>query len=82
MTLFLKQRDDKWDIMCESHGMTAIAGPRLFRAPPHPDIQFSGHESEARATQDCERLRTYLESLPKKKSGKTKQRQAEREVYQ
>lgn len=52
-----------------SHGHTAVAGPRIFRAPPHPDIQFS-HDSQADAESDAQTLRDYLAGLPQKKMTK------------
>jgi hypothetical protein len=82
MTLYIAQRDGLFDIMCDSHGMKAIAGPRLFRAPPHPDIKFTGHPTRDQAAKDCEKLWRYLDNLPDKKPSKAKQRAAEREVYQ
>ncbi len=45
------------------------AGPRLFRAPPFPDIRFS-HDNFADAERDAGRLRTYLANLSTRKQTK------------
>ncbi len=50
------------------------AGPRLFRAPPHPDIQFE-HATEAGAIDDAARLRTYLAQLSTKRQTKKELRE-------
>lgn len=44
---------------------TAIAGERLFRGYPRPDVQFS-HTSEAAARKDAATLQDYLLNPPKK----------------
>lgn len=46
-------------LMATSFGMTAPAGPRLFRAPPHPDIQFTHSDPES-AERDAEKLRAHM----------------------
>jgi len=78
--LTVGQLNGKFAIFADSYGMKTVAGPRMFRAPPHPDIQFSGYESEAQASKDCEKLWRYLEALPVKKA--KKKDKAMREVYQ
>ena len=60
---------EQFRLYCTSHGHTAIAGQRIFRAPPHPDIQFS-HDSQADAEADAATLRDYLAGLPQKKMTK------------
>lgn len=45
------------------------AGPRIFRAPPLPDIKFS-HELRADAEKDAATLRKYLAALPERKPKK------------
>ena len=52
-----------------AHGYTALAGPRHFRAPPHPDIKFA-HDSQAGAEADAAILRDYLSRLPQKAPSK------------
>jgi len=78
--LTVGQLNGKFAIFADSYGMRTVAGPRMFRAAPHPDVQFSGHTSEAQASRDCEKLYRYLESLPQKKT--KKKDKAMREVYQ
>lgn len=56
-------------LLCTSHGHTALAGPRHFRAPPHPDIKFA-HDSQAGAEADAAILRDYLSKLPQKAPSK------------
>lgn len=73
--LTVAQLNGKFAIFADSYGMKAVAGPRMFRAPPHPDVQFTGHESEAQASKDCEKLRQYLDALPTKKPSKKKLRE-------
>lgn len=58
-----------WTLYATSHGHTAVAGPRIFRAPPHPDIQFA-HDTQEAATRDAATLRDYLAGLPQKKMTK------------
>ena len=61
-----------WTIMATSYGQTMPAGPRLFRAPPHPDILFQ-HDTEAAALHDAAELRKYIaDSWPKKEMSKAK----------
>lgn len=54
--------------MATSYTKTELAGPRLFRAAPHPDIKFT-HDSQADALKDAEKLRVYLDQCA---SGKIK----------
>lgn len=77
MTLFVQQRDGLFDIMCNSHGMTAIAGPRLLRAEPHPDVKFTGHATRDQAAKDCEKLWRYIEKQPEQTKFKTRKLAAE-----
>ena len=58
-----------------SYGSTMPAGPRLFRAPPHPDIRFS-HISEAHAEHDATLLRAYIDTAYGKTVSKKKVRAA------
>ncbi len=59
-------------LMASSHGHTAIAGPRILRAAPHPDIQWS-HPDRDSAEKDAVKLSAYLDALPVKKSKKKSQ---------
>lgn len=43
-----------------SYGQTMPAGPRLFRAPPWPDIAFEHSTAEA-ASHDAALLQRYLD---------------------
>ncbi len=70
----LSFRGDLWYIMVTTYGRTEIAGPRILRAPPHPDIGWS-HTDKASAERDAQRLRDYLATLPearRKKKSTTK----------
>lgn len=66
-------RGDRWYIMVTSYGRTEVAGPRILRAPPHPDIEWS-HADKEKAEADAQRLRDYLASLPSRKPSKAKLR--------
>jgi hypothetical protein len=63
----------EFDLMCESHGRVAPAGPRLFRAPPHPRIKFH-HETMADAEVDAQQMRTYLGHITKRSPSKSESR--------
>jgi hypothetical protein len=69
MTVTVQKHDDAYRLMVSSHGWTEVAGPRILRAPPHPDIQWS-HLTEEAANIDAEKLRTYLNALPTRKPSK------------
>lgn len=57
-------------LMATSYNMTATAGPRLFKAPPHPSIKFV-HEDRESAERDAVILQEYIEtSWPKGKESK------------
>jgi hypothetical protein len=61
---------DSYMLLCASHGLPPMpAGPRLFRAQPHPRIKFE-HETLADAEKDAQVLRDYISSLPAKKESK------------
>lgn len=55
-----------WKLYATSYNMTAPAGPRLFRAPPHPDIRWA-HTSEESATADAAKLQAYIDKEAKKR---------------
>lgn len=66
--------DEKFALMCDDGRMKpTVAGQRLFRAPPHPQIEFRHATMEAAET-DAGKLRAYLAQLTTKKPSK-KQRQ-------
>lgn len=58
--------EDIHRLTATSYGRTAPAGPRLFRAPPHPDIAFTHCTAES-AERDAAALRVYLNGLSQKK---------------
>lgn len=60
-------------LYAHSYGSLVVAGPRLFRAPPHPDISFQ-HLSKSGAETDAGKLRAYLEAARKGGPSKAKQR--------
>lgn len=53
-------------IYAASYGQVMPAGPRLFRAPPHPAVRWS-HEDAASAERDAATLRAYLDGLGARK---------------
>lgn len=59
ITVSLDLDTGTYRLMVTSYNMIAPAGPRLFRAPPHPDIRFT-HDSEAAAEKDAAVLREYI----------------------
>jgi hypothetical protein len=65
-------------LMAHSHGRAAPAGPRLFRAPPWPVIQFK-HTSREAAEKDAQTLREYLAALPAQKKMKSRAKGAHSE---
>ncbi len=67
MTLFLQfdMDRDHWDIMVESPGMRPMpAGPRLFRGPPHPDVEFA-HARKGDAQAAIVLLNQYFATIQK-----------------
>lgn len=68
---------DLWCITATSYGTTGWAGPRLFRAEPHPKIEFQ-HNNEADARRDAAILVAYIDQTwPKKVSRDKIRRQGE-----
>jgi len=61
-------------LMATSYGRTDVAGPRILRAPPHPDIAWR-HSDETQAAADANKLQQYLDGVTKAPS-RTKIRQA------
>jgi hypothetical protein len=61
-------------LMVTSYGRTAEAGPRILRAPPHPDIVWR-HTTEATATHDAGLLQRYL---TEREAGKKISKKAQR----
>lgn len=57
---------DQHILMVTAYGSTDPAGPRLFRSPPHPDIQFS-HSTEQAAKDAASKLQAYLDACAAKK---------------
>lgn len=70
MRIFTEFDGDKYRLMVDDGRMSATpAGQRLFRAPPHPEIEFSHATAEA-AEDDARKLRAYLSALVEKKVSK------------
>lgn len=69
----LDAESGEFDLWFESHGRQVPAGPRLFRAPPHPQIKFH-HETMAAAEQDAAQMRTYLQHISGRDPSKRKSR--------
>lgn len=65
----------EWVLMATSYHQTAPAGPRLFRAEPHPDVKWS-HEDRGAAEKDAATLKAYLERVWGGAPSKRKQREA------
>lgn len=57
---------DLYELQVTAYGSTDPAGPRLFRSPPHPDIQFTHVTAEA-AQKDADTLQRYLDAYAAKK---------------
>ncbi len=55
-----------WHLEASSYGRTSPAGPRLFRASPHPDIRWE-HETHEGAAEAAQLLTRYLEGLTARK---------------
>lgn len=73
MTLSLILDDEGFRIYATSYGRTAPAGPRLFRAPPWPNISFIS-DMLAEGEANLAALQHYLDALPVKKVSKAKAR--------
>jgi hypothetical protein len=69
LTTAFSEEDLCFRIYCESHGRVAIAGPRILRGGPWPEVQWA-HETQAEAEKDAEKLRQYFAGLPKAPSKK------------
>jgi len=63
-------------LMATSHGHTSIAGPRILRAAPHPDVQWS-HPTQTAANADALKLQQYLDGLGKGPSKQKLRQQGE-----
>jgi len=59
----------QWCLYATSYQRTEVAGPRLFRSPPHPDIRFQ-HDNQESAERDAATLQEYLTNPPKPKRPK------------
>lgn len=60
-------------LMCDCGRMSPTpAGPRIFRAQPHPEVQFR-HATPDSAEADAVKLRAYLAGLTKKKTKKSRE---------
>jgi hypothetical protein len=75
MKIFVEFDGDKYILMCLGRGMGAMpAGPRLYRARPHPEIDFS-HDTMEAANSAAEALTTYIDRLTTKKLSKKELRE-------
>ncbi len=66
---------DRWHLYVTNYNRTEVAGPRIFRAPPHPDIAFE-HDTREAAEADARKLQEYLNALPVAKKKKSKDKSA------
>ncbi len=62
----VESANDRYSLVATSYGQTMPAGPRLFRAPPWPDIAFE-HDNEAAASHDAGLLQRYLDEVHAKR---------------
>ena len=73
ITVQFDPENDHFALMAECHNANVPAGPRLFRAPPHPRIKFN-HDTKAAADADADSLRRYLGALTLTKNKNPKAR--------
>lgn len=79
MTVFIEYDSDRdrYDLMVTGNGMGPIpAGPRIFRAPPHPDVTFT-HDTMAEAKIAQDKIEKYFAGLGKKQPTKKELREVE-----
>lgn len=69
-TITVQQETDEYVLMVTSYLRTNVAGERLFRAQPHPDIKFR-HATLAAAEKDAATLTAYLLDPPKRRRKKS-----------
>lgn len=74
ITIAYDMDSETYILEATSYGRTTPAGTRLFRAPPHPDINFRHTEREA-ADKDAATLRAYIDLTWIKPPNKKKQRE-------
>jgi hypothetical protein len=53
--------EDGYELVASSYSVNEPAGPRLFRAPPWPEVRFS-HDTRAEAERDRDMLQRYLDN--------------------
>lgn len=70
--------DGGFRLFASSYGRTEIAGERLFRAEPWPDVAWT-HATRAEAEADAATLRSYLQACAE---GKLKERESRRGWWQ
>jgi hypothetical protein len=71
MTITAEPTATGYVLYADGLGGKSIAGPRLFRGEPWPEIKWS-HETKEGAERDAAVLQKYLDGLPAKKKGKRK----------
>lgn len=72
MTIFAQFDADtfQWELWCRSPGMGPMpCGPRIFRGPPHPGVEFS-HATQEDAERAAQVIQKYLADLPERKISK------------
>lgn len=65
----------KFRLMATNYGRTSIAGERLFRGQPYPNVSFE-HDNQESAKRDAEILQEYLDASFKSKISRNKIRKA------
>lgn len=76
MRIYVQPEGRSFRLWCGDGKMADFpAGPRLFRAPPIPDIQFQ-HASHADAERDAVLLRRYIDQTHSRQQTKKELREA------
>ena len=74
ITVAFSAETEEHVLMATSYGRTDVAGPRILRAAPHPNIAWR-HTDETQAAADAKKLQQYLVGVTLAPS-RTKVRQA------
>jgi hypothetical protein len=72
---------DRHVLVATNYGRSAIAGPRIFRAEPWPNVIFY-HDSQDAAERDAATLRSYLDDCASRKRKDTASRPTRRGWWQ
>jgi len=75
ITIQLDFDTEEYVLYATNHARTAIAGERLFRGYPRPDVKFR-HATREAAEKDAAALQAYLDTPPKKSRAVAKKQNA------